>query len=239
MKCNGRSASGRQTALCSRSGAVPVFFLSIIASSAATAQNESRSPDSEGLQSVTVTARYTQEDVQATPLAITAITADDLEVRNLTNVTTLGAAVPNFYTRPGVAAQGPTPTITLRGVSAGDYNFTFDPAVGVYVDDVYHNALFGSAMDLMDLERVEVLRGPQGTLFGNASIGGALRLFSKTPKGDDTGYLEAAYGSFNRVEIKGAFDTALIADKLFMRVSGVSKRADGYVDQLDFTCMMN
>jgi iron complex outermembrane receptor protein len=177
--------------------------------------------------------------VQSTPLAITAITADDLEVRNLTNVTTLGSAVPNFYTRPGVAAQGPTPTITLRGVSAGDYNFTFDPAVGVYVDDVYHNALFGSAMDLMDLERVEVLRGPQGTLFGNASIGGALRLFSKTPRGDDTGYLEAAYGSFNRVEIKGAFDTALIPDKLFMRVSGVSKRADGYIDQLDFTCMMN
>jgi iron complex outermembrane receptor protein len=137
-----------------------------------------------------------------------------------------------------VAAQGPTPTITLRGVSAGDYNFTFDPAVGVYVDDVYHNALFGSALDLMDLDRVEVLRGPQGTLFGNASIGGALRLFSKTPRGDDTGYLEAAYGSFDRVEIKGAFDTALIADKLFMRISGVSKRADGYVDQLDFTCMM-
>jgi iron complex outermembrane receptor protein len=85
---------------------------------------------------------------------------------------------------------------------------------------------------------VEVLRGPQGTLFGNASIGGAIRLFSKTPKGDDTGTLEAAYGSYNRVEVKASFDTALIQDKLFMRVSGVSKRADGYVDQLDFTCMM-
>src|SRR5690606_17436831 len=119
-----------------------------------------------GLETIIVTARYTPEDVQTTPLAITTISGADLEVRNLTNVTNLGAAVPNFYTRPGVAAQGPTPTITLRGVSAGDYNFTFDPAVGVYVDDVYHNALFGSAMDLMDIERVEVLRGPQGTLFG-------------------------------------------------------------------------
>ncbi len=157
----------------------------------------------------------------------------------MTNVTTLGAAVPNLYIHPGDAAEGLTPTISLRGVSAGDYNFTFDPSVGIYIDDVYHNALFGSALDLMDLDRVEVLRGPQGTLFGNASIGGAIRLFSKAPKGDDTGYFEATYGSYNRVEVKGAFDTSIIPDKLFMRVSGVSKRQDGYVDQLDFTCEMN
>src|SRR6185436_7331520 len=169
---------------------VSAFVAFTLAGTVASAQTAAQKED-EGLESVVVTARYQQEDVQATPLAITAITADDLEVRNLTNITTLGAAVPNFYTRPGVAAEGPTPTITLRGVTANDYNFTFDPAVGIYVDDVYHNALFGSAMDLMDLDRVEVLRGPQGTLFGNASIGGALRLFSKTPKGDDTGYLEA------------------------------------------------
>jgi len=239
MMCDTGSGVPTYTAASrARYSAVAACVAAILASATAHAQSESADEES-GLQSVVVTARYTQEDVQATPLAITAITADDLEVRNLDNVTTLGAAVPNFYTRPGVAAQGPTPTITLRGVSAGDYNFTFDPAVGIYIDDVYHNTLFGSALDLMDLERVEVLRGPQGTLFGNASIGGALRLFSKTPRGDDTGYLEAAYGSFDRVEIKGAFDTALIADKLFMRVSGVSKRADGYVDQLDFTCMMN
>jgi iron complex outermembrane receptor protein len=235
MSCIGPVTAAVRAALRFGQISIPVFAVALMASAPANAQES----DSEGLQSVTVTARYTSEDVQSTPLAITAISAEDLEVRNLTNITTLGAAVPNFYTRPGVAAQGPTPTITLRGVSAGDYNFTFDPAVGIYVDDVYHNALFGSAMDLMDLERVEVLRGPQGTLFGNASIGGALRLFSKQPKGDDTGYVSAAYGSYERVEVKASFDTAIIPDKLFMRVSGVSKRADGYVDQLDFTCMMN
>jgi iron complex outermembrane receptor protein len=224
-----------------RYSTVTACVAAILASAAVHAQNAQNEATVEeiGLESITVTARYTQENVQTTPLAITAISADDLEVRNLDNVTNLGAAVPNFYTRPGVAAQGPTPTITLRGVSAGDYNFTFDPAVGIYIDDVYHNTLFGSALDLMDLDRVEVLRGPQGTLFGNASIGGALRLFSKVPRGDDSGYLEAAYGSYDRVEIKGAFDTALIPDKLFLRISGVSKRADGYIDQLDFTCMMN
>ena len=219
---------------CRNSSTVVLLGLAALAGPPAGAQEK----ESEGLQSVTVTARYATENVQETPLAITAITVDQLESRNLTGVTTLGAAVPNLYIHPGDAAEGLTPTISLRGVSANDYNFTFDPSVGIYVDDVYHNALFGSAMDLMDLERVEVLRGPQGTLFGNASIGGAIRLFSKTPKGDDSGYLEAGYGSFNRVEIKGGFDMSIVPDKVFMRISGVSKRSDGYVDQLDFTCQM-
>src|SRR5580658_932100 len=133
------------------------------------AQNAPEPAAQDQLESVVVTARYTQENVQATPVAITAITGADLEERNLTNVTTLGNVVPNLYTHPGDAAEGLTPTITLRGVSSGDYNFTFDPSVGIYIDDVYHNSLFGSALDLMDLDRVEVLRGPQGTLFGNAS----------------------------------------------------------------------
>lgn len=194
--------------------------------------------DNGQLAEVVVTARYTQENLQRTPLAITAVTAAQLETRALTNVTDLGAAVPNLFIHPGDAAEGLTPTIVLRGVSSGDYNFTWEPAVGIYIDDVYHNTLFGSALDLMDLDRVEVLRGPQGTLFGNASIGGAIRLFSKIPKGGDTGYAEVTYGAYNRVDVKAGFDTSIIPDKLFMRVSGVAKRQDGYVDQLDFTCEM-
>jgi len=196
------------------------------------------SSDTGELQSVVVTARYTKENVQSTPLAVTALTGEDLASRDLTNVTTLGDAVPNLYTHPGDAQEGTTPTIVIRGVTAGDYNFTFEPSVGIYVDDVYHNTLFGSALDLMDLDRVEVLRGPQGTLFGNASIGGAIRLFSKTPQGDDTGYLQAGYGSFNQVDLKGAFDVSLVPDKLFLRIAGVTNKQDGYVNQLDFTCEM-
>lgn len=201
-------------------------------------QERATADNSDQLQDIVVTARYTKENLQSTPVAITAMSASDLQARDLTNVTTLGAAVPNLYIHPGDAAEGLTPTITLRGVSAGDYNFTFEPSVGIYIDDVYHNTLFGSALDLMDLDRVEVLRGPQGTLFGNASIGGAIRLFSKTPTGSDTGYLEASYGSYNLIALKGGFDTTIVPDTLFLRVSGVSKRQDGYVDQLDFACEM-
>lgn len=194
--------------------------------------------DSGQLEAITVTARYTREDLQTTPLAITAVTGADLQARAVTDTANLGAIVPNLYTRPGDAEEGPTPTISMRGVTAGDYSFESYPAVGIYVDDVYHSTMVGSILDLSDVERVEVKRGPQGTLAGNASIAGSISIFSKLPKGDDTGYLSVGYGSRNEVLVKGAFDTTLAPD-LYMRVSGLSKRQDGYVDQLDFTCEMN
>ena len=196
------------------------------------------SAESGELQTVEVTARYQREDLQTTPLAITALSAADLTAHEVINTTSLGAVVPNLYTRPGDAEEGPTPTISMRGVTAGDYSFEAFPAVGIYVDDVYHSTMVGSVLDLTDIDHIEVKRGPQGTLSGNASIAGSINIFSKTPKGDDTGSFSAAYGSYNEIELKGAFDTALIPDKLFMRISGVSRKQDGYVDQLDFTCEM-
>src|SRR6202044_3581630 len=103
----------------------------------------------------------------------------------------------------------------------GDYSFARDPAVGIYIDDVYHSTMVGADLDLSDLDRVEVKRGPQGTLAGNASIAGTISLFSKPPKGDDTGYISAGYGSYNEVDVKGAFDTT-IAPGLYARISGQS-----------------
>ncbi len=199
----------------------------------ALAQDATTDASSGGLQSVTVTARYTQEDLQATPLAITAVSGDDLQNRQVTNVTDLGRAVPNLFITPGDANEGPTPTIAMRGVSAGDYSFATEPAVGVYIDDVYHNTMFGSALDLNDLERVEVKRGPQGTLSGFANIAGTISLYSKAPKGDDTGYFSAATGNYHNVEIKGAFDTT-VAPISSCVCPGVSKKQDGYIDQLGF-----
>src|SRR5690606_1991719 len=117
-----------------------------------------------GLEEVVVTAQYVTENLQDTPLAITVVSGVELELRSLTNVEDLGYVVPNAYIRPGSAVVGPTPTIGMRGASLGDYNYAFEPAVAVYIDDVYHSTLLGSAMELLDLERVEALRGPQGTL---------------------------------------------------------------------------
>lgn len=239
-----RRAGGNAGQFRTCASTIALILASALASQAAQAQatprasTEDSNKDIGQLEEVTVTARYTKENLQTTPVAITAVSGADLEDRHLINVTDLGKAVPNLFVTPGDANEGLVPTISMRGVSAGDSSFATEPAVGIYIDDVYHNTMVGSALDMNDLERVEVKRGPQGTLSGFANIAGTISMFSKAPKGDDTGYFEADYGSFNDVEIKGAFDTA-IASNLFMRVSGQSKRQDGYVDQLDFTCEMH
>ena len=189
------------------------------------------------LQEVIVTAQFRQENLQDTPLAITAVSGEQLEQQGLTNLTDLGLVIPNASIRPQGSFSGPTPFIGMRGVQTSDYIFTSDPGVGVYIDDVYQGTLTGSAIDLLDLERVEVLRGPQGTLFGKNSLGGAIRLISKEPKGDDTGSLELTYGSSHRLDLRGIYDFKL-TDKLFARITGVSKQIDGYEDVLDFACQM-
>jgi iron complex outermembrane receptor protein len=190
------------------------------------------------LEEVVVSARYVKENLQEVPLAVTAVTGVELQSRAITDIAQLSAVVPNLYTHPGDAEEGPTPTISMRGVTAGDYSFARYPAVGIYVDDVYHSTMVGANLDLNDIERIEVKRGPQGTLAGNASIAGTISIYSQVPSGKETGYFTVAYGSYHEVIVKGAFDTTIAPD-LFLRVSGQSRRQDGYVDQLDFTCEMN
>ena len=194
--------------------------------------------DSGVLQEVVVTARYRTENLQTTPIAITALSVEDLEQRNFQNVDDLGYTIPNAYFRQPVSNFGPTETIGIRGLTQVDFNYAFQPTVGVYVDDSYHGTLTGSSMDLTDLERVEVLRGPQGTLFGINTMGGAIRLITKKPQGDDSGYVEATYGERNQVNIKAMGDFALIPESLFVRFSAVSRRQDGYGAHLDFACEM-
>jgi iron complex outermembrane recepter protein len=205
-----------------------------LAASPAFAQEEGAGP----LTEVVVTARYKAEDLQTIPIAITALTADDIEVRSLKTVDDLGLSIPNAYFRQPVSNFGPTNTIGLRGLIQVDFNYAFEPTVGIYIDDVYHGTLTGSSMDLTDIERIEVLRGPQGTLFGKNTMGGTVRLVSKKPQGDGTGYIEATYGQRDRIDVRAGGDWALVPDKLFARVSAVSRQQDGYGKFLDFTCDM-
>ncbi len=190
-----------------------------------------------GLEEVVVTAQYRQENLQNTALAITAVSGKMLEEQGVKNVQDLGLVVPNASIRPQTSSSGPAAAIGMRGVQTTEFIYTTDPGVGVYIDDVYHGSLTGGAIDLLDLERIEVLRGPQGTLFGKNSLGGAIRLISKQAKGDDTGSVELTYGTSNRLDLRGTYDFAM-TDKLFVRVTGVSKQISGYQDVLDFPCQM-
>src|SRR5690606_10519031 len=111
------------------------------------------------------------------------------------------------------------------------------PGVGMYVDDVYYSTLFGAILDLLDLERVEILRGPQGTLAGRNSIGGAVRLVSRMPDGTGDNEVEVAIGTDDRLELRGSTEFTIVPDKLFVRVAGSSKKQVGYMDRLDYGCV--
>ncbi len=110
------------------------------------------------------------------------------------------------------------------------------PGVGLYIDAVYYSNLTGSDFALVDLDRIEIERGPQGTLSGMNSEGGSIKLYSQKPTGSDTGSVTGGYGSRSLVDLRGMADVALIKDSLFMRVSVVSKQQDGYVTRVDYGC---
>ncbi|MFM1887621.1 MAG: Colicin receptor precursor [Pseudomonadota bacterium] len=187
------------------------------------------------LAEVVVTAQFREQNLQDTPLAITAVSAAMLESRNQTNITEITNQAPNVTLKQQGAQFGPSMAASIRGVGQTDFNPAVEPGVGIYVDDVYYATLTGSVLDLLDLERVEILRGPQGTLAGKNSIGGAVKLYSKAPQGDDSGSVQATYGSRKRMDLRASGDFA-ISDTLFARVSGVSKQQEGYIDRIDYGC---
>ena len=134
---------------------LPCLASAAVLASPAWAQETGSETDSSQLAEVIVTAQYRAENLQDTPLAITAVSGELLESQGLTNVTELGLVIPNASIRPQGSFSGPTPMIGMRGVQTTDYIYTSDPGVGIYIDDVYHGSLTGSAMDLLDLERIE------------------------------------------------------------------------------------
>ena len=200
------------------------------------ASTQNSTSASGGLEEVVVTARYRQENLQTTPVAITAVTAEEIESRGFVNTSDIAFTTPNAVARPAQQAFGNTMTYFIRGIGQSDFNFAFEPGVGIYVDDVYYPTTMASQFDLLDIQDVETLRGPQGTLFGRGAIGGAVRYNSKQPKGDNSGYLEATVGDFHRVDVRGGFDLSIIPDKLFARITGVERKQDGYQKMIDFAC---
>ncbi|HMA11647.1 MAG TPA: TonB-dependent receptor [Steroidobacteraceae bacterium] len=188
------------------------------------------------LDEIVVTAQFRQQNLQDTPLAITAVTAELMEARSQTNISEITNQAPSVTLKQQSAMFGPAIAAYIRGVGAADFNPALEPGVGIYVDDVYIATLTGSLLDLLDLERVEILRGPQGTLAGRNSIGGAVKLYSQKPSSETSGSFQATYGSRNRTDLRGTANFAL-RDNLFMRISGVDKKQEGYVDRLDYGCV--
>ncbi|MGZ3235330.1 MAG: TonB-dependent receptor [Croceibacterium sp.] len=184
-------------------------------------------------QEIVVTAEFRAASLQNTPIAITAVNGAMLEARGQTDVSQIAAQAPNVTLTPQPQLGGIGLIAFIRGIGQIDFDYALDPGVGLYVDDVYIPTLSSSLLQLMDLDRVEILRGPQGTLAGKNSIGGAIKLFSAKPTGSGEGYLEAGYGSFNQLNVRGMADFA-ITPTLSARVSGMSSSHDGWVDIVDY-----
>ncbi|MBN8528982.1 MAG: TonB-dependent receptor [Caulobacterales bacterium] len=179
------------------------------------------------VEDIVVTARRTEESAQTTPLAVTAFNAETLQRQGALQVTDLQGAVPNLNIAQGRASSNAT-NIYIRGVGQPDALQTFDPAVGVYVDDVYYSRIRGTQFDLLDLERIEVLRGPQGTLYGKNTIGGALKLVSRRPGDEFRARGSVAYGSYNLIDIQGSV-SGPVTENLAFGLAALSSTRDGYV----------
>ncbi len=213
-----------------------VVGLSILTALAIVIPGLTNAQDSDGrLEEIIVTAQFRETNLQNTPIAITAVTGEMLDNRAQTNLYEVANQAPNVTLKKGGQARSGMISF-IRGVGQYDFVAALEPGVGVYVDDIYYTQLTGSLLELLDVDRVEILRGPQGTLAGRNSIGGAIKMFTKRPGEDHGGYLRVGFGSYDQVDFRGAADMTLVDDKLFARFSAAGKTRDGYVKVLDYEC---
>ncbi len=211
-------------------------FSALMAGGMATTAHAQEQEGAQERNTITVTAQFREQNLQDTPIAITAVSSDMLEARSQTELTEVAQQAPSVVLRNTTSAFGNSISASIRGLGQIDFNPQLEPGVGIYIDDVYYPRLTGANFDLLDVERVEILRGPQGTLTGRNSEGGAIRFVSRKPTGDNSGYVEGTYGARSKVSVRAGADFGL-TESLFARISGSFKRQDGYVDRLDYGCV--
>ena len=184
------------------------------------------------LDEIIVTAQKRTENLQATPLAISAVTAETIEKRGIADVSTLTAVAPSLSVTV-TGASTSNIALFIRGIGESETILTVDSPVGLYVDGIVLGRSSGAVFDLVDLERVEVLRGPQGTLYGRNTIGGAVNLISKGPA-DEFGVDQSlSYGRFDAIQSKTTVDTGELGQSgIRAKLTYLHKQRDGYVDNV-------
>ena len=184
--------------------------------------------EDDGLGDIVVTAQKRAENVQDVPIAISAVGTAFLESRGVDSIDKLGTIAPNVKIERAPSSKTIS-QISIRGSVTINPAITWEPAVGLYLDGVYIAKAQGSIFDVADLERVEVLRGPQGTLYGRNALAGAVNLVTKKPSGELGGLAEVTYGSFGEWKFRGVLDLPQMG--IFSaKVSGQYRRRDGLID---------
>ncbi|QHQ40801.1 TonB-dependent receptor [Microbulbifer hydrolyticus] len=216
-----------------QSGKNRAFTLSTLSAAIAVTTVLSGAATAAEIEEVVVTAQKRAENLQDVPIAISAFTGDSMKAMGVKNLTDLGKFTPGVEMNNDTPLQ---PTYSVRGIETGDFTVGSDPAVAVYVDGVYTGRGAGAEIPLADIERVEVLKGPQGTLFGRNATGGAIHIISKKPQADDTTELNLTAGNYGRQSTDLLLNRQF-SDTVYGRFTASTNRRDSFADNLagDFT----
>jgi iron complex outermembrane receptor protein len=177
---------------------------------------------------IIVTARRRTETLQTTPVAITAVQTSQLEAKGTVSLGDLQGIAPNTL----ITAQptgSSTANISIRGIAFADVEKSFDPSVGVNVDGVYIGTSTGQLLDFFDIDSIEILRGPQGTLFGRNTIGGVINIRRTRPTGEFGGKFEASYGSYDTIGLRGILNAPIVKDVLAVKLFEMHQQSDGFM----------
>ncbi len=178
------------------------------------------------LETVVITAEKIEEDLQKAPISVTALSGDDLKESGVGNTMDLPMRAPGFLFSTNAMIGMPY----IRGVGSDIVSIGSDATIGVFVDGVYQSRAVATLVDLYDVERVELVRGPQGTIYGRNVMGGALNIVSKTPGPDFSAAADLIYGTYGTKRGEAVVNAPLAGDKVFVRLSGMGTSSDGYTD---------
>jgi|TARA_R110001583_G_scaffold409_5_gene3716 iron complex outermembrane receptor protein len=181
------------------------------------------------LEEVLVTAQKREQNLQEVPVSITAFTATELADKGISTITELEKSVPNTQFRASRATNS-TLTAYIRGVGQQDPLWGFEPGVGVYVDDVYYARPQAAVMDVFDVERIEVLRGPQGTLYGKNTVGGAIKYITRKMSGEAEGKISLAAGAYDQQDVNISAQLPVIDNELYIGAAIARMQRDGFGD---------
>ncbi|MEH6571209.1 MAG: TonB-dependent receptor, partial [Halioglobus sp.] len=184
------------------------------------------------LEEVLVVAQKRTQNLQEVPVAVTAFSGEDLEISGIKDVFDLSNITPGLNVRPGISLKGST--FRIRGIGTAAFNLGLESSVGLYIDGVYRTRQSAMVNNMVDMASVEVLRGPQGTLFGRNTLAGAV-LFNTAAPGHDgpEGFAEVTAGNFDLLNFSGATSISAIEDVLALRASAFSSQRDGFVDDVN------
>ena len=181
------------------------------------------------LEEIVVTARRREETLMETPVSVTAFTADELLSRHVERAHQIAEATPNLVYRNISSSSNIGGNIFIRGIGQGDFIPTVQPGVGIYVDDAYVANISGSLTEIVDIDAIEVLRGPQGTLFGRNTIGGAILINTVKPSEEFDAYVDLKAGDFQLAQLKASVNVPF-SDKFFGKFSVLSRDREGYIE---------